>query len=294
MRIKICLSILATVILALILGLIYAYYVEPRRLVVKHVDLKVKNWNPALNDLRIAVLSDIHAGSNYVTEARLRQIVELTNQAQPDLIVMLGDFISPNGEEFELPRMPATKIAENLKGLHARYGVYAVFGNSDLWAESALKREFAKVGIRLLENEVVVIQHNGAKLRLFGLEDHLKFGNWGVTNKKWKKILENSEQEGDLVVLEHSPDVLPIITGDLLLSRQLRLILAGHTHGGQFWFPLIGSPIIPSSYGQRYAYGHVRENGIDMFVTTGIGTSILPIRFLVPPEIVILNIIAED
>ncbi|RMG02253.1 MAG: hypothetical protein D6735_10500, partial [Acidobacteria bacterium] len=102
MKVKIFLSILTTVALALTLGLIYAYYVEPRRLVVRHLDLKVKNWNPALNNLRIAVLSDIHAGSNYVTEARLRQIVELTNQAQPDLIVMLGDFISPNGEEFEL------------------------------------------------------------------------------------------------------------------------------------------------------------------------------------------------
>src|SRR5207248_10178517 len=100
-----------------------------------------------------------------------------------------------------------------------------------------------------------------------------------------KKVLEENDQGGDVIVLEHSPDILPVITGDLSISPDLKLILAGHTHGGQVWFPVLGSLIVPSSYGQRYAYGHVYENNVDMFVTTGIGTSILPIRFMVPPEI---------
>jgi predicted MPP superfamily phosphohydrolase len=73
----------------------------------------------------------------------------------------------------------------------------------------------------------------------------------------------------------------------------VRLILAGHTHGGQVCLPIIGCPVIPSSYGQKYAYGHVRENNVDMFITTGIGTSILPVRFNVPPEIAVLKIYAE-
>ncbi|HYJ92153.1 MAG TPA: hypothetical protein VEV84_12645, partial [Pyrinomonadaceae bacterium] len=77
---------------------------------------------------------------------------------------------------------------------------------------------------------------------------------------------------------------------DLLISPDLKLMLAAHTHGGQVWLPLIGSPIVPSSYGQKYAYGHVQENGVDMFVTPGIGTSILPFRFMVPPEIAVLTI----
>ena len=93
--------------------------------------------------------------------------------------------------------------------------------------------------------------------------------------------------------MEHSPDILPIITGEMSISKDLKLILAGHTHGGQVWLPLIGSPVIPSSYGQKYAFGHIKENDVDMFVTTGIGTSILPFRFLVPPEIAVLTIYAE-
>jgi len=99
--------------------------------------------------------------------------------------------------------------------------------------------------------------------------------------------------DGDIIALEHSPDILPVITGDLSISPDLKLILAAHTHGGQVWFPIFGTPIVPSSYGQKYSYGHIRENNVDMFVTSGIGTSVLPIRFMMPPEIAVLTIRSE-
>ena len=67
-------------------------------------------------------------------------------------------------------------------------------------------------------------------------------------------------------------------------------MIAGHTHGGQVWLPVLGRPIVPSSYGQKFAAGHVKDNGLDIFVTTGVGTSILPFRFMVPPEIAVLTI----
>ena len=70
-------------------------------------------------------------------------------------------------------------------------------------------------------------------------------------------------------------------------------MLAGHTHGGQVWFPVLGTPIVPSSYGQKYSYGHIREKDTDIFVTSGIGTSILPLRFMMPPEIAVLTINSE-
>ncbi len=84
-----------------------------------------------------------------------------------------------------------------------------------------------------------------------------------------------------------------MITGKNSISPELRVVLAAHTHGGQVWLPIFGTPVVPSSYGQKYSYGHIRENGTDMFVTTGIGTSILPLRFMMPPEIAIVTIRAE-
>ena len=87
-----------------------------------------------------------------------------------------------------------------------------------------------------------------------------------------------------LLAITHNPDVFPEI------PRRVILTIAGHTHGGQVFVPLLGRPIVPSHYGQRYALGHITENGHHIFITIGLGTSILPVRFLTPPEITILKL----
>jgi predicted MPP superfamily phosphohydrolase len=88
----------------------------------------------------------------------------------------------------------------------------------------------------------------------------------------------------NIIALAHNPDIFP------RLPQTVPLLLAAHTHGGQVNIPVIGTPIVPSRFGSKYTSGHIFENGHHMFVTTGIGTSILPIRFRVPPEIVILTV----
>lgn len=185
-------------------------------------------------------------------------------------------------------------IADALSGLRAPHGVFAVLGNHDGWyGDSAVAEELTRVGIRVLESESVNIERNGRRLRLLGLKDHMHGQNWQKFSEDARNSLAETEGTGNVIVIEHSPDVLPMITGDLLISKDLKLLLAGHTHGGQVRLPIIGSPIVPSSYGQKYAAGHVKDGGIDIFVTTGIGTSILPFRFMVPPEIAVVTIMAE-
>lgn len=291
---KIVIGFIGLAILSVI-ALIYGFYIEPNRLVVNEHTLKIKNWNKTFNGLKIVAISDVHGGSSYITEEKIRTIVQTVNAQNPDLIVILGDFVSETAGIGSPLRMPVEKIAENLKGLKAKYGVFGVLGNHDVYyGGTRVKSILTKTaGIKMLENEIAFIEKDGQKLRIFGLKDHEKVRNWKDFSDELKTVITENEQSGDILILEHGPDVLPMITGELSISNDLRLMLAGHTHGGQVWFPIIGSLVVPSSYGQKYNYGHIKDQGLDLFVTTGIGTSILPVRFLVPPEIAVLTIQAE-
>ena len=275
----------------------YAYFIEPQRLVIVENTITTSNWDAEFDGLRIAMLSDIHGGSNYMTAERLKEVVARTNEQNPDIIVLLGDFVSQKYEgnvgSRHLKMSPAD-IADNLKGLKATHGVFAVMGNHDgEFGENKVAAELERVGYKVLQNEVATIQKNNKNLRILGTKDHLRLTKgWKETSAELKQIADTSGS-GKLIVLQHSPDVFPIVTGDLSISPDLTLFLAGHTHGGQVWLPILGRMIVPSSFGQRYAYGHIREKNVDLQVTSGVGMSVLPIRFMVPPEIVVLTVRSE-
>jgi len=273
----------------------YAYFIEPQRLVTTAQTVKIRDWDSRLDGLKIVAIGDIHGGSNGVTVAKLQKIVNETNAEDPDLIVLLGDYVSERDEISGIPpvglKMPIEVIAENLKGLKAKYGVFAVLGNHDGWfGGNRVAEELGSVGFHMLQNDVATLEINGSRLRLIGLKDILQLpSKWSDTSALVTSMLDPADHS-PVIVIEHHPDIVPMLTGENAISPDLKLILAAHTHGGQIRFPVIGSPIVPSTFGQKYARGHMMENGVDIFVTSGVGESLLPLRFMVPPEIAVLTI----
>lgn len=256
----------------------WGFFVEPNRLVVRHQTLEIQQWPRQFDGLRIAVLGDIHAGGWFIDEDKLRKIVERTNELQPEMVVIVGDYIAGDGRRRPL-RMAPEVFAPILKDLRAPFGVYSVLGNHDWWFDGFRVRNLLEQnGIKVLDNEVLRVDARGSSLWLVGLADL-----WTRTQRV-EEIVGQVPPGAPLLAIAHNPDIFP------RLPSHVPLLLAGHTHGGQVRFPIFGSVIHPSNYGQRYAAGHVFENGHHLFVTTGIGTSILPVRFNVPPEIVLLTI----
>jgi predicted MPP superfamily phosphohydrolase len=268
---------LAAIILVLAGVAFWGFLVEPGRLVVHQQTIQLDNWPQPLDGLRIAVISDIHVDNWFITEKKLRTIVERTNQQQPDLIVILGDYMSSNG--WVTHRVEPEVFGPILKDLHAPLGVYSVLGNHDWWYSGVkVRRGLEQNGIKVLENEAAQVDVRGTSLWLVGLADL-----WTRPQRISETVAKAPEGQ-PVIVLTHNPDIFPNV------PQRVQLVLAGHTHGGQVRFPIIGSVVQSSDYGDRWERGDVFEDNHHLFVTSGIGTSIVPVRFGLPPEIVILTL----
>jgi hypothetical protein len=224
----------------------------------------------------VALLADLHVGSPHWGIRRVDELVAAVNAEHPDLILLAGDY-----RIHDIPFgtfVPETEIAKELRGLRAPLGVLAVVGNHDGWHGTVMRRAFEAEGLRVLQDEVVEITTRGTAFSVLGVEDE------EVRTLTADQELALAHPGTPLLVLVHEPDLFAE------LDSRVSLTLAGHTHGGQVRLPWIGAPWSHSRYGQRYLAGHIIEDSRHLFVTTGIGTSVLPIRIGVTPEFVILTL----
>jgi len=264
---------------AILLAALRAFWWEPADLIVAEERIPL-HW-AARGSVRIAILTDLHVGSPFNGPAKLRAVVERTNAVRADVICILGDLVIQGviGGRF----VPPEQIASQLKALKAPAGVFAVLGNHDGWLDhDRVKRTLEQNQIRVVEESAVRTQTPVGPLWIAGISD-LWTGVHDV-----RRAVDAVTDDRPVILLTHNPDVFPDV------PERVALTLAGHTHGGQVRLPFVGRPIVPSQFGQRYAAGHVIEGGRHLFVATGIGTSILPVRFRVPPAVTVLTIESDS
>jgi hypothetical protein len=279
----------------------YAFAVEPGyRLNVTRYAVSPPNWTPGLN-LSVGVIADVHAGGPLMPAERIRAIAERTNELAPDIIVLLGDFTASH--KFKTRAVAPEQWAEALSVLKAPLGVHAILGNHDWWDDLGAQRSgrgpvagrrmLERFGIPVYENDAVRLEKDGRGFWLAGLGDQLAFvramrrhrrsGPRGVDDLPG--TLAKVKDDAPVILLAHEPDIFPRV------PRRVSLTLSGHTHGGQV--RLFGySPRVRSRFGNRFAYGHIVEDGRHLVVSGGLGCSILPVRIGVPPEIVVVDVAA--
>jgi hypothetical protein len=240
--------------------------------VVRRASISMPGWPAGAGPVRVALLSDIHLGNLATGPGRLRRIVDRVNALRPDLVVLAGDFIA--GHERADARVAPGLAA--LGRLNAPLGVVAVLGNHEYWTDApTTRRALERAGVTVLANDAT----RRGPVVVGGLDDMVtRHADLPATLAAMRRV------GGARLLLSHSPDIAPG------LPHGVPLLLAGHTHCGQVSVPLLGPPVEVSRYGARYRCGLVREGGRLTVVTAGTGTSTLPLRFGVSPDLWLLTL----
>jgi predicted MPP superfamily phosphohydrolase len=245
--------------------------------VVRRLELGSPHWPADRPPLRIALVSDLHAGGPHVKPERVARVVERVNEERPDVVLLLGDYVDPEvalGTE-----VSPEPVARALGGLRAPLGTVAVLGNHDWgFGGDRVAAALAAVGIRVLENDAVAIDAPGGRAWIAGVADAR------MRRADPEEAIAGVPDGEPVILLTHDPDVFPRV------PERVALTVAGHLHGGQVGIPRLRRRLMPSTHGEDYAGGHVEEDGRHLYVTRGVGEAGLPLRFLAPPEVVLVTL----
>jgi uncharacterized protein len=277
----------------------YGFAAGRLRYTIERVDVPVANLPPELDGLRIAQLSDIHIG-DYMPPREIARAVGMANELRPDISFVTGDFVSSEGD-------PLDACITELSRLRAPLGVWGCNGNHEIYAgvEEEAERLFREKGMRLLRAESAVVEHNGGRFNLMGVDyqrDHMVSGEHTRPELMLREIEPLIRRDMPNILLSHNPNSF-----HRAAELGIELSLAGHTHGGQVKFEIVDHSISParlispfvaglyhlpiSTNGPAGAAGNGSQRaGAALYVNRGLGTLGFPVRIGVPPEITLLTL----
>ncbi len=268
------LALLVVIVALLAYGYAETYWIELQEYQLADADVP-----GAFDGTRIVLVTDIHRGP-FLSQDRVRSLVERVNALEPDLIVLGGDYVY-------LDTKYAASCFAELENLQAPLGCFAVLGNHDYGdyeeghgGPAPVIQAIEDAGITLLRDQGVWLEKEGERIRIGGVSD------FSVDTPHFAPALEESGKDDFVVLVSHNPDYaeeLPVGAVDLVLS--------GHTHGGQLTLFGLWAPYVPSEYGQKYRTGVVTTEATTVIVSNGVGTSTIPpIRLFARPQIVLITL----
>lgn len=242
----------------------------------ENVEIKLPKWDDKLDGLKIALVSDIHVGAGPLENWRMTQIVKKTNAAKPDIILLLGDYVNA-GPYYS--KMEMSRLSAYLRRLKAPLGVYSILGNHDSYFGVHLIRKMLSDGnVILIENSNKKISTPKGDFYLAGIADPI------TQNYFYRPTFAGIPQGAPVVFLSHSPDVFREI------PPAASVMFSGHTHGGQVKLPFIGKIAKNLKFEKGASEGLFQKDGKTAYITRGLGTSRIPVRFLTPPTITIVTL----
>ena len=274
----------------LILGLVvfFTLYV-PTRIIFDYYTVSIRNvvftkqgLNPALNNFRLIMISDLHA-DRHTDSRRLGNYINKVNNLKPDLVLIGGDMISGNPQYIDTS-------AEYVGKIEARYGVFSCRGDHEYWAyRPDMQRSVGEITDKLWKHNVFMINNENKRIDINGAKMLISFITYTYPDKINSDLLDKltSEKKEDLnILLSHQPEGdIPEIAAE----RNYDLMLSGHTHGGQitFLFPFFN--LSPTLIETSFVRGNFHIGNMMLVVTRGLGMSLVPIRLNTTPEITVIT-----
>jgi uncharacterized protein len=250
----------------------YARLIEPYSYWISETDVFIRDLPERFENFRITQLTDIHH-SRILDIDQVRRVVALAQQTKPDMFVLTGDYTTTYRRFIE-------PCAEALRSLSAPEGVWAVLGNHDHYTDPELTtRALQRQKIAVMNNVHTTLQRGPDALQLAGIDD------WTWNAVDWSAAFAGLQQTAPTILLSHQPGVL-----DLDQTREVALILSGHTHGGQVRFPFVGAPARYATNDLKYDRGLFRRGTTQLYVSSGTGVIGLPVRLGTRPEIAVLRL----